>query len=565
MKRLIRVNTADGTISKEPVQEKYQLLGGRGLIARILNDEVDPVCEPLGPGNKFIVCSGLLAGTQATSSGRISVGGKSPLTGGIKEANAGGTIGHKLARLGIKAVIIENLPETPSSKILVIRKDNIYLEQAEGYSGLGNYELHAKLRSAFGDGVAILSAGPAGEKGYANSTVAVSDLNGRPSRHAARGGLGAVLASKGIKAIVVDDTDAEGLEMADMEAFKTASKGLAKALQANPIAGGALPAMGTAVLVNLVNGMGAFPVRNYSSGTLEGAENISGEKLAEIQKEREGVLGHPCQPGCVIRCSNVYNDASKEYLTSGLEYETIGMLGANCGITDLDAIARMDRICDDYGLDTIETGGTIGMAMELGLAEFGDAGSQKKLVEEIIKGTDLGKILGQGTAVAGKVLGARRIPVVKGQNLAAYDPRGLKGTGVTYATSPMGADHTAGNTLGNPTVDPVMKEGQVELSKNLQVLMAALDSLGLCIFVFFCFDKPENMGYLPDMINARYGTSLGINEIMAIGVESLQLEREFNGKAGINEAYDRLPEFMYKEAFPPHNQVFDFNSDELKG
>ncbi len=563
MSWLIRVDTVTGSVKKEPVLEQYRLAGGRSLIARILNEEVDPACEPLGPRNKFIVCPGILGGTSASSSGRISVGGKSPLTGGIKEANAGGTVGHRLSRYGIKAIILENAPEKPECKILVIRPHSITLEAADSLAGLGNYALFERLRSIYGEQVAILSTGPAGERGYANSTVAVSDMQGKPTRHAARGGLGAVMASKGVKAIVVDELGNGRLEMIDPETFKKASAALSKALRDNPVTGKALPSFGTAVLVNMVNAIGTFPTRNYSAGTSERAERISGEKLAELQKTRGGTVRHACQPGCVIRCSNIYNDANGNYLTSGLEYETIGMLGGNCGVLDLDAIAQLDRLCDDFGLDTIETGGTIGLAMELGLANFGDPTEQRKLVEEIMQGTYLGKILGQGAAVTGRVLGAKRVPVVKGQSLAAYDPRALKGTGVTYATSPMGADHTAGNTLGNPMVDPLKKEGQVALSRDLQALMATMDSLGLCIFVFFCFDKQENMQYLADMVNALYGTSLDVKGMLSIGAECLKQEKEFNQRAGITEAHDRLPEFMYREPLPPHNAIFDITSEEL--
>ncbi len=563
MKWIVRVNTAEGTIKKESVPEEYKLLGGKSLIARIMNDEVDPTCEPLGPGNKFIVSPGILGGTPAPSSGRISVGGKSPLTGGIKEANAGGTIAHRLARLGIKAIIFENVPAEPSLKLLVIKPDSISLEPAESYAGMGNYELNEKLRATYGDKVSIMSAGPAGERGYPNSSVAISDTNGRPTRQAARGGMGAVMASKGIKAIIVEDPGPVKLEMADRKAFQNAAKGLSKALLENPIAGGGLPALGTASLVSLVNGMGALPTNNFSVGVFEGSENICGERIAELQKTREGANGHPCHPGCVIRCSNIYNDASGNYITSGMEYETISLIGSNCGISDPDVIAKLDRTCDDFGLDTMDTGTTIAVAMEVGLAKFGDAESQMKLVEEIVKDTHLGKILAQGTGAAGRILGAKRIPAVKGQGLAGYDPRGLKGTGVTQATSPMGADHTCGNTLGQP-LDPLNKEGQLELSKNLQFVTATMDSLGLCIFVCFCFEKPENLQYLADMVNARYGTSLDVNGVIGIGAQCVQLEREFNKRAGITEANGKMPDFMSKEPLPPHNKVFDFTLSELQ-
>ena len=430
------------------------------------------------------------------------------------------------------------------------------------YKGLKNYELTEKLQRDFGANIGIVSVGIAGERGYRNSTVQVTDTLGRPSRAAARGGLGAVMASKGLKAIVFDVKGPSKAEYVNKTKFIEANKKYIAGIKANPISGQGMPALGTAVLVNAVNGMGALPTRNFSIGQFEHADKISGEHLAELQAERGGRTGHICHAGCVIGCSNVYNDENGEYVTAGMEYETIGLCGSNCGISDLDVIAQLDRICDDIGLDTMEVGTTIGVCMEAGMLEFGDGEGALKLVREIKDGTELGMTLGQGTDYAGKKLGVSRIPTVKGQALAAYDPRSLKGTGVTYATTPMGADHTAGNTIG--MLDPYDKNGQVEASRGAQIMMAVFDCLGMCIFASFCIGEAENAGYLVQMMKAKFGGEWDMDKLMGIGIHALSLEKAFNKLAGITKEEDKLPEFMYKEPLAPHNTVFDITGDELE-
>lgn len=551
------------TAQYEAVKADYTLLGGRGLIARLLNDEVKPMCDPLGRENKLIVCPGLLTGTMAPCSGRISIGGKSPLTRTIKESNAGGTAAQMLSKLDIKAIIIEDKPVEDEWYILRINKQGSTLINGNKYIGMNNYRLSEELRKDFGNKIGIISIGGAGERGYKNSTIQVTDTLGRPSRSAARGGLGAVMGSKRIKAIVLDVRGPSNTKYVNKENFSKAAKNYVKAIRSNPISGQVMPALGTAVLVNLVNAMGALPTRNYSSGSFEKAEDISGEKLAEVQAQRGGKTGHICHPGCVIGCSNIYNDKNGNYLTSGFEYETIGLNGSNCGISSLDTIATIDRLCDDFGIDTMDTGCTIAVCMDAGKIEFGDEKGALSLIQEMIDGTEFGKILGQGTEYTGKKLGVKRIPTVKGQSLAAYDPRSLKGTGVTYSTSPMGADHTAGNTLGNSTVDPYMKEGQVELSTNMQIAMCTFDNLGMCIFSSFCTEDPKNLNYLLEMMASKFGGKWPADKLFAIGMNTLSLEKSFNKAAGFTEKDDRLPDFMYSEALYPKNTVFDISDEEL--
>ncbi|MGB9846530.1 MAG: aldehyde ferredoxin oxidoreductase C-terminal domain-containing protein, partial [Desulfotomaculales bacterium] len=533
--------------------------------AKIMNDEVNPKCDPLGPENKLILCGGLLNGTLAPNTGRLSVGGKSPLTGGIKEANAGGTAAQMMGRLGIRAIIVEGKPRDNEWFILKIDKDRAELLPGDKYAGLNNYALTDQLRKDFGAKIGIISIGCAGERGYRNSTVQVTDMEGRPSRAAARGGLGAVMGAKGLKAVVLDAAGSSAeTPYADREKFRAAVKSYVEGIKANPVSGKVFPALGTAALVNMVNALGALPTHNYSNGRWDKAEKISGEKLVEIQSARGGKNGHICMPGCVVACSNVYHDANGNYLTAGLEYETITLNGSNCGIDSLDVIARIDRLCDDFGIDTIETGGTIAVCMEAGIIPFGDGEGAIRLIQEMIAGTDFGKILGQGTEFAGRHLGVKRIPVVKGQNLAAYDPRGLKGTGVTYATSPMGADHTAGNSVGNPAVNPYQKEGQVELSRNLQVAMATVDSLGLCLMAALGpMEDSANIGHLCAMMAGRFGGEWNPEKLFAIGVQTLALEKAFNKAAGFTAKDDRLPDFFSTEVLPSTGSVFDFSEEEL--
>lgn len=562
MDKILRINMREGSTRYQATGEGYALLGGRGLIARILTDEVPATCDPLGPENKLVICPGLLGDTVAPCHGRLSIGAKSPLTGTIKEANAGGTFAKRMVSLGLKAMIVEGHPASLEWSIIVLGSDKVEILPAAAYIGMNNYELTDALRREFGKGISIASIGCAGERGYRNSTIQITDPDGRPSRAAARGGLGSVMGSKRIKAFIIRETGGYKGAYADRTAFLENNRLYIKEVQANHISGQALPAFGTAVLVNMTNAMGILPTNNFSSGAFGDAEEISGERIAELQSARNGVMKHACHAGCVIHCSNIINDADGNYLTSGFEYETIGLNGSNCGIRDIDIIARIDRICDDLGIDTMETGCTIGVCMEAGKISFGDAAGALTLLQEMKEGSEFGLLMGQGTAALGKTLGVTRIPAVKGQSMAAYDPRGLKGTGVTYATSPMGGDHTAGNALGLPG-DPGDKEGKVEASRNLQVAMALMDSLGMCIFASFVFENPDNIALLANMLGAKFGGEWDIPKLMGLGVQTIKLEQQFNRNAGFSAKDDRLPEFMYTEVLPGTGQVFDITDEEL--
>ncbi|MCR4403648.1 MAG: aldehyde ferredoxin oxidoreductase [Firmicutes bacterium] len=558
---VIRVDMSAGTVAVEKAASGYERLGGRALTSRIVLDEVKPTADPLGPRNKLVIAPGLLGGTAASSSGRVSIGAKSPLTGGIKEANAGGTAGHKLARLGIKAIVIEGQPAGGRLYLLKITKRGCELTDAGGLEGLGTFDTVQRLRAEHGNDAGVVAIGQAGEMRMAAACVAVSDPEGR-RKFAARGGLGAVMGSKGLKAIVVDDRDAEGVKYADRDAFLALSRDFAKQLMDNPKLGKNYKLYGTAGIVNAVNAIGALPTRNFSCGEFEHATKLSGETLHDTTVARGGRTGIGCMVGCPIMCSNVYVDASGRELVSTLQYENIALLGSNCCIGNLDDVAVLNSLCNDYGLDAIEMGATLAVAMEAGIVPFGDSEGAARLLREIGEGTILGRVLGQGALVTGRVLGVRRVPHAKGQAVPGYDPRSLKGNGVLYATSPMGADHTAGNAFGSrDKVNQLRPDGQKELSRRLQVDAAMLDTMGMCIFARPPLLADREM--VPAMLNARYGWRLTAEDIEEMSKEVLRVEKEFNRRAGFTRAHDRLPEWFEDEPLPPHETVFDVDHADL--
>jgi len=564
---IFRIDIKEKKVLEQEVPENYNFLGGRGLTSKILLDEVDPNCEPLGYKNKLIIAPGLLGGTSAPCSGRLSIGGKSPLTNGIKESNSGGTAATKLAKLGIKAIILENQPENDEWCSLKISKDGIEIIDATDIVGAGNYETAKYYQSKYGNKIAIISIGPAGENQYRAASISITDMEGLPTRHCARGGLGALMGSKKLKAILIDDTGALGVKIKDNIKFKQIAKEWIKTLISTKKG---LTEFGTPSTVDPMNALGCIPTNNFSYGTFKGASLINSDKLLEIIEQRGGKQGIPCQPGCVIKCSRKFNDINGNYLTSGLEYETLALMGANCGINDLDIIAQMNQLCDVIGLDTMEMGVTLGVIMESGLISFGDGKEALKLLQQIRQKTILGRLIAQGAALTGKVLGVRRIPVVKNQGISGYDPRGQKGTGVTYITSSQGADHSAGCCLPgrigfrpetNKILDTQKPEGQVDLSLDLQIMTAVCDFAGFCVFVG---TTKQNMGITAELINAKYGCELNTDDIVEMGKEVLRIEKIFNQKAGFTDNDDRLPEFFYYEKLPPENLVFDVSEKEIK-
>lgn len=573
MNKFIRINMTTLQSTTETVPEKYIGLGGRALTSSFVNDEVKPTCHALGKNNKLIFAPGLLSGTAAPNSGRLSVGAKSPLTGTIKESNAGGSSSQMLAKMGIKAFVIEGMPTDDKFYVIKIDMNGVTIDEApeEILNGCGNYDAIRILGEKYGEKVGIAIAGPAGEYRLPSANISIKDPEGN-IRSAGRGGLGAVLGSKKVKAVVLDETGSEAVPIADPEKFRAASKVFAKAILDHPVAGQGLAAYGTDVLVNILNEAGGLPAVNFTEGRIEHNDLISGETLNETITARggDGKVSHGCHRGCIIRCSQWYPDKKGKFITSGFEYETIWGLGADAGIKDLDAIAYIDRAMDDVGVDSIETAVAVAAAMEGGLIPWGDGQAVLEIVKDMAKPTPIARIIGSGTTVVGKTCGLFRVPVVKDQAIPAYDPRSVKGMGLTYATTPMGADHTAGYCVsGNilkigTDMDPLKKDGQIEYARAMQIGTAAIDSTGMCLFIYFgVADSPEGYQALIDMINAQYGLELTADDVDELGKSVLKVERDFNKRAGFTNAHDRLPEFMEYEPLAPHNVVWDFTPEEI--
>ena len=558
MNTILRVNVSDGSIERNPLPENYSTLGGRALTARILLDEVKPTCEPLGPHNKLIFGCGLLAGTPVSSSGRLSIGAKSPLTGGIKESNAGGIKAARMARIGLRAIVVEGLPKDDRKKILLVEPDGASLLLADEYVGKGVYETAEKLLENY-PGSAVTCIGPTGELQLISSGIATIDKEGFPGRYSGRGGLGAVMGSKGLKALVV--VGKGKITPAKSDAFSAALKGLNKAIVGSPLTT-AYRDYGTAAMVEVVNELNGLPVRNFSLGKDDRAKDIGGDTLHDTIIERGGVgrISHTCMPGCLVACSNVYASKDGEPLVSPIEYESIGLLGSNLGIWDLDDIARLNYRCNDIGVDTIEMGAAIGVMMEAGLMTFGDYQGAMNALDEVCRGTLVGRLLGTGAETVGKVLGVKNIPVVKGQAMAAYDPRAVKGMGVTYATSAMGADHTAGPTA-RAQVDHHNSEGMAQLSRKLQKLLGVFDNTGLCLFTVG--GVGANKQIVLDLLNALYGWDYDMKWFDSMCIQMLKDEKRFNELAGITAAHHRIPEAFTERKMPGIDTVFDVSEEDL--
>ncbi|HME53680.1 MAG TPA: aldehyde ferredoxin oxidoreductase C-terminal domain-containing protein [Candidatus Lokiarchaeia archaeon] len=566
MAKFIRVNTKTRIVDITEIPEQYTMLGGRELTSTMLLDEVDPMTDPLGPGNKLIFATGLLAGTAAPNFSRLSIGAKSPLTGGIKESNVGGKAAFLLGQHDIRAIILDGNPGDKAFFTIAITSDgDVVLEDVTKGKSLGNYAFARDVVEKHGSGVAAISIGPAGANQVLMSSIASLDLQNNPSRQAARGGLGAVMGSKGIKAIIIEPKQGSSIKFEDLGTFKSIASAWAKELKTGKAG---FSKLGTSMTVSISQAVQGLPTRNFSSGTFDGAEKISGETLHEVIIARGGRFGIPCLPGCAVQCSNLFIGPDGKHVTSGLEYETIAMNGSNLGIDDIDAIARVDHECDDIGIDTIEFGATMGVLMEAGKCEFGNASDIFSVLDDIRKMTKNGKLYSQGAHRTGTALGATRIPAVKKQAMSAYDPRTYKGMGVTFITSPMGADHTAGAAIYKRTGfepqkdygDVFEKKAKLDLSFELQVLNGACDMLGCCYFIGPNLDTLDRAAKL---INARYGYEWDVETLVTKAKTMLRDELEFNKHAAFTSADDRLPEFFESETLTPLGRTWDITGDEI--
>jgi aldehyde:ferredoxin oxidoreductase len=555
--KILRVDMGKEEALFEDLPKEWELIGGRGLIAKIMNKEVPPDVDPLGPENKLIIAAGPLAGTLAPQLGRISVGAKSPLTLGIKESNAGGPAAQKLDKLGIRSIIVEGAPANGRLYCLRISKDEAALVPADEYRGMKNYPLVNELYKTCNRKSAIISIGIGGERKYKSASVSFTDILGDPSRNAGRGGLGAVMGSKGLKAVIIDDSGAKRVDIAEPALFRETVRSWVYTLR-HDVGCGLFSKYGTPLAVANSANQGTMPGDNYRTGRPEGFRNLNGEVLQENLFDRGGKM-HACMPGCVVHCSMIYPDAEGKPLASAYEYEGIAMLGTNLGISDPDVIGRLKFICDDLGIDLIETGSCLGVAADAGRMKMGDVDSAMGLLMEVEQGTEFGDALGNGVVSTAKALNVGRIPAIKGQAIPGHDPRSVKGIGVTYITSPMGADHTAGLTYRIP----LEKTGQAANSLRFQVQAATCDTLGYCINSI-PGGQASLYGFLADMLNARYGLGLTSEDVVEIGKQTLKDELKFNEGAEFSKIHEPYPAFLRTEALPPTNHVFDVEDSELE-
>src|SRR5213596_220257 len=564
MRTYYDIQLGDRTVTKRELAGEDLVKVGRNHIARTLLELGAATVEPLSPQNPLIFSAGPFAGTSFSNANRTSVGCKSPLTGGIKEANGGGSFSYGLGQLKVAGFTLHGA--SPEWVVLHFKKDGtIDFDDAAPYLGKGNFEAQDMLHAKYGKKVTIALCGPVGEYQGLLGGISFSDKDGRPARLSAGGGVGAVMGSKNVKAVVVDLNKIP--PFTDAKKVNAAIKDYAKMLLADSMVTNFYQKIGTMGMADLQNALGGLPVRNFSAGqqvnTASGEKfKMGGEHISQLNVSRGGEHTHACMPGCVIQCSNVYVDASGKEVVSPVEYETLGLLGSNCGLTEPDDLAGLNEICNDMGVDTIETGAMLAVLMEAGLGRFGDAKFMADCLREIMRGTPNGKIWAQGTARVGEHYKVRRVPVIKKQAISAYDPRVVEATGISMMATAQGADHTAGNL-------PRLKTREMDLNALLeqsliaQINCAATDSLGLCIFGRSVTEP--NTEFIANAINAALGTNLTKDFFAALGRETLKLEREFNRRAGFTERDDELPAFFYNEPLAPTNHVARFHGPDVHG
>lgn len=543
---LIHVDMSTQTVSFEDFPAEWKLLGGRGLSAKILKRDCDPTCDPLGPDNVLVMAPGVLGGSSAPTSGRISIGGKSPLTGGIKEANAGGNPAQHLMKLGFRAILVKGQPADRDKRYgLRVSGGTVEVVAADEYKGMWNYPLCAKLLENESKNASVISIGPAGEQMLTGASVACTDQDKerRPARHAARGGLGAVMGSKGLKWVLIDPGKAPMRKAADNKGFIALNKSKTKSFMDGP----KMFEYGTSSVVPLANMLNTFVYKNRTEGQSPDVSNLDGARIVESFETYGGGM-HNCLTGCIVSCSNIVHDKEGNYKTSALEFETLTLLGASCAIEHWEDVADLDRLCDELGLDTIETGAAIAVLMDAGEMEWGDAEGAKKLFDEIAEGTELGRAVGNGAVAMGKRTGHKRVPHSRGQAIPAWDPRPLKATGVSYCTSSQGADHTAG-LIVNPAMPP---EEMAQAAQEIQLINAVCDSSGFCQFV------GPDLDLIREYYGLLYGEEVSRDQIADQGWEILQDEWDFNAKAGWKDEDNKLSDCLVEEGIgPDHSLKFD--------
>ena len=567
--KILRVDLTKGTCKSEALNMEWakKYIGQRGLASKYLVEEIDAKCDPLGPGNKLIMATGPLTGTPASTGGRYSVITKGPLTGAIACSNSGGYFGAELKFAGWDMIIFEG--KSPKPVYLTVFDDKATLHDAAGLWGKSVWDADAAIKSKHQDPMMHVAAiGVAGEKQVLYSCV-VNDLH----RAAGRSGVGAVMGSKNLKAVAVRGTG--GVKVRDFKAFMSATNAGKKVLATNAVTGQGLPTYGTQVLMNVINEAGALPTRNARDIQFEGAHAISAEAMATPRKSdgKKNLLTNQACFGCTIACGRISKIDEKHFsiqnkpqywhASGGLEYEAAWALGAATGVSDLEALTFANFVCNEQGLDPISFGSTVGAAMELydmGLIDkaktggvefkFGSAEALCKAAEMVGKGEGFGAELGLGSAKLTAKYGKPELAMtVKGQEFPAYDPRGIQGMGLTYATSNRGACHLRSYTvsseiLGVPEkTDPLVTTGKAALVKAFQDATSAVDSTGLCVFTTFAWTLVD----IAPQVDAAIEGGWTPDSMLEAGERIWNLERQFNMKAGFTAKDDNLPPRLLKE------------------
>jgi aldehyde:ferredoxin oxidoreductase len=550
---VLRVNLTEKKVTKEPLnlEEAQKFIGGRGLATKMLMDEIDPQVDALSVDNKLIFVTGPLTGTPTPTGGRYMVVTKSPLTGTVACSNSGGYWGAELKFAGYDAIILEGKSESPV--YLNIIDGEVEIKDAASIWGKLVSETTDILEKAHGEKAKVATIGPAGEK--LSKIAAVMNDRGRA---AGRSGVGAVMGSKNLKAVVVKGSNK--VAIADNDKLKEVFSRCMGKIKENGVTGQGLPAYGTAVLVNIINENGVFPTNNFQTSTFDKADEISGETLAEKYLKKKDPC-YRCPIGCGRYCE--VDDIKGQ----GPEYETVWAFGSDCGVSNLGNIIKANYWCNEYGIDTISAGATIAAAMELyqrGLVKDDELAGGPKLEwgndEAIIEWTKkMGAVDGFGAKMAEgsyRLCDSYGVPElsmsVKKQELPAYDPRGIQGQGVQYATSNRGGCHVRGymispEILGLPEkLDRFTLDGKAEWAKIFQDFTAAIDSSGLCLFTSFAMGADD----YADMVNAVCGTNLTGNDFIQAGERIWNLEKVFNLKAGIDPSQDKLPKRLVEDPIP---------------
>ena len=570
-KKILRVNLSKGTVAAEPLNMDWatQYIGQRGLGTRYLMAETDPTCDALGPDNKLIFATGPLTGTTVSTAGRYSVITKSPLTGAVACSNSGGFIGAELKMAGWDMIIFEGKAKAPV--MLRVENEVAELVPADDLWGKTVWETDKLIHQKYQDPqIRVAAVGRSAEAGCLYSGI-INDLH----RAAGRSGVGTVMASKNLKAVMVRGTRGVG-NIKDPIRFMKSVAEQKQVLADNAVTGQGLPALGTQVLMNVINEVGALPANNMRDVQFDGAHNISGEAMLEPRKSdgKPNLTTNAACFGCTIACGRI-STIDKEHFSvenkpeywgnsGGLEYEAAWAMGADTGVDDIDAITYTNFICNEDGFDPISFGATVAAAMELfeigaitteqtdGMVlSFGSAKALTWCAEQVATGNGFGKDLGLGSKRLCKKYGHPDLSMtVKGQEFPAYDPRGIQSMGLTYATANRGACHlrsytVAAEVLGIPEkTDPLVTDGKAGLVKAFQDATAAVDSMGLCVFTTFAWTL-DNMA---PQIDAACEGDWNVERLLESGERIWNLERDYNLKAGLTGADDTLPPRLLKEA-----------------